>query len=293
MPTLHDSVVLVTGANGGIGTEFVNQALALGARVVYTTARTPRTWTDPRIVPLTLDINDADSVAAAVTAAPDVNVLINNAGSLPDSASVLELTEAQLRQGMETNFFGPVMLAKAFAPVLTAHPESILSTCTRWPAGTRSAASTAPPRLHSGRRPTPCGSSSPPWACTSPVCTSATSTPPWRPTPTAPRCSRASFVTTVFDAVGAGEYEVIADEISATVKAALSAPVHGSLPGATAMKAFVVDRYKSPLHEARCPRARRRRARRPRRRSRPPGSTSWTRRSAPGSSSRSSRTRCP
>ena len=59
MPSLNGAVVLVTGANGGIGTHFVHQALARGAAKVYATARTPRTWDDDRIVPLTLDITDA------------------------------------------------------------------------------------------------------------------------------------------------------------------------------------------------------------------------------------------
>lgn len=80
MTDLRDAVVLVTGANGGLGTEFVAQALARGARKVYATARTPRSWDDERIVPLTLDITDAGSIAAAATTADDVTVLVNNAG---------------------------------------------------------------------------------------------------------------------------------------------------------------------------------------------------------------------
>jgi NAD(P)-dependent dehydrogenase (short-subunit alcohol dehydrogenase family) len=126
MPSLHGAVVLVTGANGGIGTHFVHQALARGAVKVYATARTPRTWNDERIVPLTLDITDAASIDAAVVAAPDVTALINNAGALPPSASLLEVTEAYIRANMETNFFGPVFLARAFAPILAAKPRPIL-----------------------------------------------------------------------------------------------------------------------------------------------------------------------
>src|SRR5215217_7199969 len=48
MPTLNEAVVLVTGANGGIGTHFVHEALARGASKVYATARNPRTWDDER-----------------------------------------------------------------------------------------------------------------------------------------------------------------------------------------------------------------------------------------------------
>ena len=88
MPSLNGAVVLVTGANGGIGTHFVHDALARGASKVYATARTPRTWDDERIVPLTLDVTDPASIQAAVEAAGDVTVLINNAGStVPARAS--------------------------------------------------------------------------------------------------------------------------------------------------------------------------------------------------------------
>ena len=60
MPTLANAVVLVTGANGGLGTHFVSQALERGAAKVYAAARKPREWNDPRIVPLKLDVTDHD-----------------------------------------------------------------------------------------------------------------------------------------------------------------------------------------------------------------------------------------
>lgn len=126
MPSLDGAVVLVTGANGGIGTHFVHEALARGAAKVYATARSPRAWGDERIVPLTLDVTGRASIDAAVAAAADVTVLVNNAGAIPPSASLLDVTEADIRANMETNFFGPVFLARAFAPVLAAKQGSIL-----------------------------------------------------------------------------------------------------------------------------------------------------------------------
>jgi NAD(P)-dependent dehydrogenase (short-subunit alcohol dehydrogenase family) len=190
MPSLNGAVVLVTGANGGIGTHFVHQALARGAAKVYATARTPRSWGDERIVPLTLDVTDAASIAAAVAAAQDVTVLINNAGANPPSASLLELTDADIRTNMETNFFGPVFIAGAFAPTLTAKPQSILvdvHSVASWYAfgGIYSAAKAAL------------------WSATNSlrlelaprdvhvtVSTWATSTPAWPRTRTGPRCSQ-------------------------------------------------------------------------------------------------------
>ncbi|HLK78905.1 MAG TPA: SDR family oxidoreductase [Streptosporangiaceae bacterium] len=120
MTQLPDSVVLVTGANGGLGTEFVRQALDRGARRVYATARTPRTWDQDRVVPLALDVTDPASVAAAAAAAPDTTVVINNAG-ISAGPSLLDASLDEVRAAYETNVFGPIAVAQAFAPVLAKH----------------------------------------------------------------------------------------------------------------------------------------------------------------------------
>src|SRR5689334_16632093 len=117
MSSLHGAVVLVTGANGGIGTHFVQQLLDRGASTVYASARHPRGWDDERVVPLTLDVTDPDSIRAAVEAAPDVTVLINNAGASVGSADILEHTDEEIRANVETNFLGPLFLSRAFAPL--------------------------------------------------------------------------------------------------------------------------------------------------------------------------------
>lgn len=119
---LDDRTVLVTGANGGLGAEFVRQALARGARRVYATARRPRAWDDERIVPLAMDVTDPASVAAAAAAASDVDLLVNNAGIAPaDDQSVLTVEEDVIRTIFDTNFLGTLRVAKAFAPVLAAN----------------------------------------------------------------------------------------------------------------------------------------------------------------------------
>lgn len=120
MTQLADSVVLVTGANGGLGTEFVHQALARGASKVYATARRPRDWDDPRVVPLALDVTDAASVAAAAKAAADTTVVLNNA-AITNTESLLTVALDDVRALYETNVFGPLAIAQAFAPVLAAN----------------------------------------------------------------------------------------------------------------------------------------------------------------------------
>jgi NAD(P)-dependent dehydrogenase (short-subunit alcohol dehydrogenase family) len=117
MTQLAGSVVLVTGANGGLGTEFVTQAVARGARRVYATARKARTWHDDRVVPLTLDVTDAASIAEAAAAAADTTIVINNAGATA-GRSLLTAPLDEVRAIYEANVFGPIAVAQAFAPIL-------------------------------------------------------------------------------------------------------------------------------------------------------------------------------
>ncbi|MEY9861647.1 NAD(P)-dependent dehydrogenase (short-subunit alcohol dehydrogenase family) [Catenulispora sp. GAS73] len=117
---LENSVVLVTGATGGLGQEFVRQALERGAAKVYAAARRDRDWADPRVVPIKLDVADPAAIEAAAAAAGDVTVLINNAGvSGPRSLLTGDLEE--IRATYETNVFGPLALVRAFAPTLAAN----------------------------------------------------------------------------------------------------------------------------------------------------------------------------
>jgi NAD(P)-dependent dehydrogenase (short-subunit alcohol dehydrogenase family) len=118
-------VVLVTGANGGLGREFVAQFIADGASKVYASARTPREWDDPRVVPIVLDVTDPESVASAAALAFDITIVINNAG-VAASAPVLTAGFDVIRNVFETNFFGALHVARAFAPVLARNTNGVL-----------------------------------------------------------------------------------------------------------------------------------------------------------------------
>lgn len=79
---LEGQVALVTGANRGLGREFVQQLVARGAGKIYAAARQPDSIAsaDDRVEALQLDVTDLDSVARAAAVATDVGLLINNAG---------------------------------------------------------------------------------------------------------------------------------------------------------------------------------------------------------------------
>ncbi|AMM19295.1 short-chain dehydrogenase [Frondihabitans sp. PAMC 28766] len=232
MPTsLENAVVLVTGANGGLGEEFVAQALARGAAKVYATARTPRAWDDSRVVPLALDVTSAESVAAAVTAAPDTTILINNAGiSRREENSFTDNSLDAVRALFETNFFGAVRVVQEFAPVLDHNGggaivdvHSVLSwigisgiySATKaafWSATNSFRLDLAPQGthvlgLHLGY----------------------TATPMTRGID-AEMGEAADVVRDAYDGLEAGAYEVLADQISRDVKAGLAEPLEALYP---------------------------------------------------------------
>ena len=116
---IDGSVALVTGANGGLGREFVRQILERGASKVYAGARRDLDWGDDRVVPLRLDVTDLGSITAAAEEAGDVTLLVNNAGVI-GARSLLLSPIAEIRDTFETNLFGPLELTRAFAPALAA-----------------------------------------------------------------------------------------------------------------------------------------------------------------------------
>jgi NAD(P)-dependent dehydrogenase (short-subunit alcohol dehydrogenase family) len=114
---IQDSTVLVTGANRGIGKAFADALLDRGAAKVYAAVRDVTTVTDPRVVPIQLDVTDPDRVAVVARELDDVQVVVNNAGilhvNLPLRASI-DTARAEL----ETNYLSLVSMTRAFAPVL-------------------------------------------------------------------------------------------------------------------------------------------------------------------------------
>jgi len=118
---VKDAVVLVTGANRGLGLNLAKAFLAAGAKKVYAAARNPASITEPGLVPLQLDVTDAASIAAAVQAAPDVSIVVNNAGITLSGTTLASDFADKLRQEVEVNAIAPMHVAQAFAPTLKAH----------------------------------------------------------------------------------------------------------------------------------------------------------------------------
>ncbi|MEV1000586.1 SDR family oxidoreductase [Nonomuraea sp. NPDC050202] len=115
---IKGSVALVTGANRGIGRAFARALIDHGAKKVYAGVRDPAGVPDPDVVPVRLDVTDEESVASAAFIASDVSIVVNNAGVGGASTKLLEGAFDGARQAMEVNYFGTWAVARAFAPVL-------------------------------------------------------------------------------------------------------------------------------------------------------------------------------
>ena len=118
---VENAVVLVTGANRGIGLAFVRELLARGARKVYAGARDPAYVAQAGVQALKLDVNKPEDVAAAAAQAPDVTLVINNAGIAQPGGFLAADSEDVARRIFETNFFGVLRMSQVFAPVLKAN----------------------------------------------------------------------------------------------------------------------------------------------------------------------------
>ncbi len=114
---IENSVALVTGANRGLGLAIAEALAEAGARV-YGASRSGAPIGRGEIVPLKLDVTDAASVERAAAAASDVTLLVNNAGVLAGGGATTAPSLDGARLEFETNFFGSLSMARAFAPVI-------------------------------------------------------------------------------------------------------------------------------------------------------------------------------
>jgi NAD(P)-dependent dehydrogenase (short-subunit alcohol dehydrogenase family) len=221
---IRDSVAFVTGANRGIGLAFAQELLAAGARKVYSATRQPERITLAAVESVRLDVTNPGDVAAAARRCTDVNLLINNAGIALWTGFLSPNSVEAARSEMETNYYGPLLLSRAFAPVLAKNGGgaivnllSVVSWVAVPSAGTYSASKAAAWSLTN-------------WLRTAlreqgtqvigvhagPVDTDMASEL------TLPKVTPIDVVRQVLSAVEAGRDEVLADDMTRQVKARLS-----------------------------------------------------------------------
>jgi NAD(P)-dependent dehydrogenase (short-subunit alcohol dehydrogenase family) len=112
---------LVTGADRGLGRVFARELVSRGAVTVYGAARNPAAVTEPGVTAVALDITDPARVAEVAKQCADVSLLVNNAGVMQASTFIGAPSLDAARLEMETNYFGTLCMCRAFAPVLAAN----------------------------------------------------------------------------------------------------------------------------------------------------------------------------
>jgi NADP-dependent 3-hydroxy acid dehydrogenase YdfG len=121
---LSEAVILLTGADGGIGSALLHEFVARGARKIYAAGLSaknlePLAAQYPGIVtPLVLDVTDDFAIAQAVAQTQDVNLLVNNAGIELKSFFIGEQAAQKALFEMKVNYIGVISLINQYLPVL-------------------------------------------------------------------------------------------------------------------------------------------------------------------------------
>lgn len=131
MSTSDKRVALVTGANRGIGFEIARQLAQTGITVLIGARNQDRGLSACEQLKLAgldahfirVDVTRATSIEAAIGKIKDdfkrLDILVNNAGIQIDTQSgILELDPVIFQHTLETNAFGPLLLAQAAIPIM-------------------------------------------------------------------------------------------------------------------------------------------------------------------------------
>jgi len=126
-----EQFALVTGGNRGIGLETCRQLATRGVNVLLASRDPDRGAAAVEalardgltLVQCTLDVTQPEDIELALefvqSTCGRLDVLVNNAGVyLDEQTSILDLSQTDFRLTMETNFYGPLSLCRAFAPLM-------------------------------------------------------------------------------------------------------------------------------------------------------------------------------
>ncbi|WP_158960829.1 SDR family NAD(P)-dependent oxidoreductase [Myroides fluvii] len=128
--TFDDKVILLTGADGEIGTALIQEMLNRKARKIYVTGiafdrLTQLASTFPsHLFPVLLDVTDENSIQKAVVQCQDVNLLINNAGVELKSDFIGEQAGKKALLEMQINYIGVIYMINHFLPILQQQKRS-------------------------------------------------------------------------------------------------------------------------------------------------------------------------
>jgi NAD(P)-dependent dehydrogenase (short-subunit alcohol dehydrogenase family) len=118
---LTDKVVLITGANGGLGTAVTNAFLQSGARVAGVARKIQNSdFPHPNFTSFSAELGSADAARAVITAViakwERIDVLVHLVGAFAGGKSVAETDDATLDQMIEVNLRAAFHMFRAVLP---------------------------------------------------------------------------------------------------------------------------------------------------------------------------------
>lgn len=130
--------ILITGANRGLGLEMTRQYLEDGQEVIATARNMDtvddlealRNQTEGQLDIYELDVTKTDTIErtheAVKEAYDEIDILINNAGTMGSKESFDSLTEMDLKTVFEVNTVGPFNVTQEFLPMVSSPKGKVI-----------------------------------------------------------------------------------------------------------------------------------------------------------------------
>ncbi len=133
MNLLSNSIILLTGADGGIGKALINELSQHNIKKIYATGLNLESLTELAnqykknwIVPVVLNVTEQTDIAKIATQCSDVTILINNAGVELKSGFIGENAAQKALFEMKVNYLGVLDLINQMLPILKKSAQACI-----------------------------------------------------------------------------------------------------------------------------------------------------------------------
>lgn len=123
MAKLKNPVVLITGADGGLGQSLVKECIKLGAKKIYATGLNKERLFSLEekykvVHSAVLDVTNLEAIKSLHKTTSDTNILINNAGIEKRTGFLDELSIPSAEIEMRVNYIGVLNMCSTYVPTI-------------------------------------------------------------------------------------------------------------------------------------------------------------------------------